>query len=176
MHELPDAAHAILRRYRTCEMTTLGRDGAPSTWPLCYRLLDDGRFLLSTSIALPHKAFNIRREPLVSLLVSEPKASGVASPGAVLVQGTATAEDRVVTDPSSDPDVEAYFTENVFARQPAGKIWSRWLGRQLFPAYYMRILMYVTPTRMWWWPSRDFAAAPQPLPTLPSTEVRHGVG
>lgn len=150
----------ILRRYRTCELTTLAQDGTPITWPLCARLLEDGRLLLTTSIGLPQKAFNIRRNPRVSLLFSEPKGSGVAEPGAVLVQGNATADDRIVTDMSSVPELEAYFTENIFARQPSGKMMSSWLGRLIMSPYYMRLLLYVTPTRVRFWPTRDFARAP----------------
>lgn len=159
----PTDALDIVRNYRTCELTTLNKDGTPTTWPLCARLLDDGRFLLTTSIGLPHKAFNIRRNPRVSLLFSEPTGSGVQSPGAVLVQGTATAEDRIVTDMGSIPELGDYFVENIFARQPAGKFMSSWLGRRLFWPYYMRILLYVTPERVHHWPSRDFAAEPRAL-------------
>jgi hypothetical protein len=161
MLDIPDDALAILRRYRTCEMSTLGKDGTPQTWPLCPRLLDDGRFLLTTSIGMPAKAFNIRRDARVSLLFSEPKGSGVQRPGAVLVQGDAIAEDRIVSDPASLPELRAYFVENIFARQPAGKMMSSFIGRWLMWPYYMRILIYVTPRRMLWWPTRDFAAAPQ---------------
>jgi hypothetical protein len=118
---------------------------------------------MTTSIGLSQKAFNIRRNPKVALLFSEPKASGVAQPGAVLVQGNATAEDRIVTDISSTPELEAYFIENIFARQPAGRMWSTWLGRLVLPSYYMRILVYVTPTRIRWWPTRDFATVPQDI-------------
>jgi hypothetical protein len=158
-----DAALDIVKRYRTCELTTIGRNGTPDTWPLCARLLDDGRFLLTTSIGLPQKAFNIRRNPKVSLLFSEPRGSGVIAPGAVLIQGTATAEDRIVSDPSNVPELESYLVENIFARQPAGKMWSSWIGRRMMWPYYMRILIYVTPTRVAHWPDRDFAAAPQTI-------------
>ena len=166
-HYIPPEALAILRRYRTCEMTTLSRDGAPVTWPLCPRRLDDGRFLLTASIGLPQKAFNLRRDPKVSLLFSEPKGSGVKQPGAVLVQGNASCEDRIVTDMASMPDLKAYFTENIFARQPGGKIMSSWFGRRMLGSYYMRLLIYVTPIRILWWPSRDFSAAPEEM------EVQH---
>lgn len=163
MSSIPPDALAILRRYRTCEFSTLAKGGTPITWPVCARFLDDGRFLLTTSIALPQKALNIRRDPRVSLLFSEPRASGVGRPGAVLVQGDATAEDRIVTDMAETPDLERYFVENIFARQPAGKLWSSLMGRWMIPAYYMRILVYVTPRRMRYWPTRDFAAAPQEI-------------
>ena len=88
----------IMQNYFTCEFTTLSRDGTPTTWPVSPRLLADGRLLLCTSIGMPQKAYNIRREPKVSLLFSEPTGSGITEPGAVLIQGDATAEDRIVTD------------------------------------------------------------------------------
>src|SRR4029079_3359814 len=116
----------VIDNYFTCEFTTLSRDGSPVTWPVTPRLLEDGRFLLTTSIGLPQKVFNIRRNPRVSMLFSEPKGSGVAEPGAVLIQGDATAEDRIVTDVSSDKDLAAY-VETLIIRQPAGALWSSWL-------------------------------------------------
>jgi len=164
-------ALGIIDNYRTCEFTSLARDGTPQTWPLCPFLLEDGRFLLTTSIGLPQKAFNIRRNPKVSMLFSEPTASGITQPGAVLIEGDTTAEDRIVTDISSPPELAPYF-ERIFARQPAGKIWSSWLGRRILPGYYMRILIYVTPRRALFWPDRDFSKAPEEL----DPEVLRGVG
>jgi general stress protein 26 len=161
MASLPAPVLEILRSYRTCELTTVSKGGAPSTWPLCARLLDDGRFLLTTSIGLPQKAFNIRQNPKVGLLFSEPKGSGVTRPGAVLVQGNATAEDRIVTNMAAVPELEAYFVENIFGRQPGGKMMSSWFGKWMMWPYYMRILLYVTPTRIRYWPTRDFSLPPE---------------
>ena len=126
------------------------------------RLLTDGRLLLTTSIGLPQKAFNIRRNPKVSLLFSEPTGSGIAEPGAVLIQGDATAEDRIVTDVSSDPELAA-LVETVTRRQPAGAVWSSPLGRRMWWSYYMRILIYVIPRRALFWPTRDFIGTTQEL-------------
>jgi hypothetical protein len=131
------------------------------TWPVTPRLLDDGRFLLTTSIGLPQKAYNVRRNPKVSMLFSEPKGSGITEPGAVLIQGDAIAEDRIVAD-LSDPDLAALM-ETVFKRQPAGAFWSSWLGRRIMWPYYMRLLIYVTPRRALFWPTRDFASPPEEL-------------
>jgi hypothetical protein len=152
----------VIDKYFTCEFTTLSRDGSPVTWPVTPRLLDDGRFLLTTSIGLPQKAFNIRRNARVSMLFSEPKGSGVAEPGAVLIQGDATAEDRIVTDVSSDKEFVA-LAETLAIRQPAGAMWSSWIGKRLWWSYYMRILIYVTPRRALFWPNRDFSAAPEEI-------------
>ena len=60
-------AVAIIQSYRTCEFTTVFRDGTPQTWPVSPLLLGDGQFLLCTSIGFPQKVFNIRRNPKVSL-------------------------------------------------------------------------------------------------------------
>ena len=167
MHAFPPDALTIVRRYRTCELTTLNKDGSPITWPVCARLLDDGRFFMTTSIGMPQKAFNIRRNPKISLLFSEPRGSGVQQPGAVLVQANATADDRIVTDPSGIPELEDYLVEQIFSRQPAGAFWGTWLGRKIIPAYYMRILIYATPTRIRYWKTRDCSVAPQDV------EVQH---
>src|SRR5690242_18729742 len=130
----------IIQNYYTCEFTTLSRDGIPQTWPVTPRLLTDGRLLVGTSIGLPQKAYNVRRNPKVSMLFSDSTGSGVAEPGAVLIQGDATAEDRLVTDLRSEPDLAALI-ETITARQPAGSMWSSWLGRRLNWSYYIRLLI-----------------------------------
>lgn len=156
------AVHDIIDRYYTCEFTTLSRDGSPQTWPVSPRLTADGALLITTSIGMPQKAFNVRRNPKVSLLFSEPTGSGIDAPGAVLIQGDAVCDDRIVTDVSADPDL-AGLMETVSRRQPSGKIWSTRVGRRIMWPYYMRLLIYVTPRRALYWPTRDFTTAPQEL-------------
>jgi len=149
---------AVFREFRTCEMSTLARDGSPITWPtLPFWRPDEGRFLITTSIGLPHKAFNIRRNPRVSLLFSNPTASGLTNPPAVLVQGDAEAPDEVVTS------VEGFEDEvrRVFRRQPASGFYSsNPITRYLFDWYYMRLTIYVSPRRILWWPGGDFERSP----------------
>jgi hypothetical protein len=53
--------------------------------------------------------------------------------------------------------------ETLCARQPAGAFMSSRLGRRLFPAWYLRLLIYVTPRRALFWPTRDFTGTPQVL-------------
>ena len=156
------AALGIIDNYFTCEFTTLSGDGSPVTWPVSPRLQADGRLLLTTSVGMPQKAYNIRRNPKVSMLFSEPMGSGISHPAAVLIQGDATAADRIETDVSSDPELEALL-ETLFRRQPAGAFWSTWLGRRVMWPYYMRLLIYVTPRRAVFWPTRDFTSAPEEL-------------
>jgi hypothetical protein len=118
--------------------------------------------MLTISIGIPQKAFNVRRNPHVSLLFSEATGSGVAEPGAVLVQGDAIAEDRIVTDMSSDGDLDA-LAVTITGRQPASAFWSTWFGRRLMWPYYIRLLIYVIPRRVLFWPTRDFSSAPEEL-------------
>src|SRR5438045_9671146 len=95
---LPPAVEAVFREFRTCEFSTLAKDGTPISWPtLPFWLPDEGRFLITTSIGLAQKALNARRNPKVALLFSNPTASGLERPPAVLVQGDAEAPDRVET-------------------------------------------------------------------------------
>ena len=89
----------------------------------------------------------------------------------MLIQATATAEDRIVTDVSANRDLAA-LAERLAVRQPAGALWSSWLGKRLWWSYHMRILIYVTPRRAWFWRNRDFASPPEELDI---SEVR-GVG
>ena len=156
--DLPPEVDEVLRQFRTCEMSTLAKDGTPITWPvLPFWRPEEGRFLITTSISLPHKAFNIRRNPRVSLLFSEPTASGLLDPPAVLLQGDAEAPDDVVVSVAG-LEVEL---RRAFRRQPAGAIYSsNPLMRYLFDWYYMRLLIYVVPQRILWWPRGDFEQKP----------------
>ncbi|MBV9455153.1 MAG: pyridoxamine 5'-phosphate oxidase family protein [Rubrobacter sp.] len=154
----PPEVEAVLREFRTCEMSTLAKDGTPITWPvLPFWRPEEGRFLITTSVGLPQKAFNVRRNPHVSLLFSDPTASGLIHSSAVLVQGTAEAPDEVVTSIVGFEDE----MRQVFQRQPASGVYSsNPFARYLFDWYYMRLLIHVTSHRLLWWPEGDFQRTP----------------
>jgi hypothetical protein len=162
-------AMAIIKNYRTCEFTTVFRDGTPQIWPVSPLLLGDGRLLLCTSIGFPQKVFNIRRNPKVSLLFSEPTGSGLSNPGAVLICGEAVADDRVIADVTSLP-ILGELTRIVMERQPASRFMSSLVGRRVFPSYYWRLAIYVEPAKVFFWPTRDFTMTPH---TLALEELRH---
>jgi hypothetical protein len=163
------SATAIIQNYRTCEFTTVFRDGVPQSWPVSSLLLPDGRFLLCTSIGFPQKAFNVRRNPKVSLLFSEPAGSGLNGAGAVLICGDAVADDRIIADMRTVPEL-GELTRIVMERQPSSKFMNSPVGRRMFPSYYWRLAIYVTPVQAFFWPTRDFATAPQ---LLELKELRH---
>lgn len=155
---LPAEVEAVLHNFRTAEFTTIAKDGTPITWPVtAVYEVETGTFLTATSIGLPNKAFNIRRNPKVSLLFSEPKASGLSGAPAVLVQGEATAPDTVTTLAG----IESVW-EKIYRFQPPAKITSGTaLSRYLMDWYYMRIAIRITPKRVQWWAAGDFTKTPE---------------
>jgi Pyridoxamine 5'-phosphate oxidase len=155
---LPPEVQDVFEQFRTCELSTLARDGTPITWPtLPFWYSDEKRFTITTSIALARKALNVRRNPRVSLLFSDPTASGLENPPAVLVQGDAEAPDEIETS-------VAGFAEElrkVYRWQPASRAYgSNPLTRRFMDWYFMRLMIHVTPRRILWWPGADFWREP----------------
>ncbi len=161
---IPAEVEAVFRSFRTCEFSTLAKDGTPITWPtLPFWDAERQRFIVTTSIGFPQKAYNVRRDGRVSLLFSEPKASGLERPPAALVQGDATAPDEIITTFAGYEDA----LRQTFERQPGGMIFSsNALIRHFSDWYYMRLLIYVTPRRILWWPDGDMTGEPRRVERL----------
>lgn len=155
---LPSKIEEVFQKFHTCELSTMTKSGVPVAWPLITKWRpQEGRFVLTTSIGMPMKVFNIRRNPKVSLLFSDPTASGIENPPAVLVQGDAEVSDEVYPGASGMED----YWERIFTLQPAGAIYSsNFLTRYLMDMYYMRLHIFVKPRRVLWWPDGDFEKTP----------------
>lgn len=164
MQSVPTEVLQVFRSFRTCEFSTIAKDGTPVTWPTVNRYDASAfRFTLATSIGLPDKAFNIRRNPRVSLFFSDPTASGLTDPPRVLVQGDAEAPDEVLTSSDELRPVAL----QTFERQPAARMYSdHAITRWLFDWYYMRLLIHVTPRRIVWWDGADQDSSPRELEVL----------
>jgi hypothetical protein len=158
LSELPAPVQSVIREFRTCEFSTFAKDGAPVAWPIVPFLLDSGLLLVTSSIGIAQKVLNVRRNPKVSLLFSNPTGSSVTDPPAVLVQGDANAPDNIETTTTG---FEPQF-RMIFRRQPAGERYSsNPISRYFFDWYYMRLLIYVTPRRVLWWNHSDFSRDPE---------------
>lgn len=157
MFQIPMDVKAVFDNFRTAELTTFAKDKTPLTWPVTVAYRSEiQEFWGTTSIGLPQKAFNIRQNGQVSLLFSEPKASGLLNPPAVLVQGNAEAPDSL----TSVEGIEDVWTK-IFRFQPASKQTSSGpLMHLLMDWYYIRIKIRIVPTRIKWWPEGDFARSP----------------
>src|SRR3954462_7784404 len=88
---LPAELVPLVEDYLACEFVTINRSGTPIAWPTVplynrtagthpLTTRPPGPFTLPPSIGYPTKAFNIRRNPRVALLFSDPTGSGRRSP------------------------------------------------------------------------------------------------
>lgn len=158
--QVPPDVEAVFHQFRTAEFSTIAKDGTPITWPVTPAYdAPSGEFIATTSIGLPNKAYNIRRNGRVSLLFSEPAACGIDQPPAVLVQGDARVSEGITTYEG----IEAAW-EKIFRFQPAAKMTSGSpITRYLMDWYYMRLQITITPVRILWWAGGDFTRAPQEI-------------
>jgi len=159
---VPEEVEAVFHHFLTCELSTCSKDGAPVTWPLePFYQAEKGRFLLTTPIGLAQKVFNIRRNPNVSMLFSDPTGSRLSDPPAVLVQGVARVSDEIYTEFEGEL---REFANVAFQRQPAAQLYGgNPLMRYFFDWYYMRLTIHVTPRRILWWDHADFSFKPNEM-------------
>jgi hypothetical protein len=153
MAALPEAVLEAFRAYRTCEFSTFARDGTPVTWPTVAMFqADEGRFVIGTSIGLNRKALQVRREPRVALLFSDPTGSGQEDPPTVLVQGIAECPEELF---ARGPLVRAYWRE-IYRHQRTSRVMGLVMRR--LDWYHIRLFIFIRPTRISWWQTNDGAA------------------
>jgi len=157
---LPPEVEAVFREFRTCEFTTVNRQGQPLTWPTePYYDAPEGRLIVTASIAFPVKAYNARRHPQVAMLFSDPTGAPLSDPPTVLVQGEAT-----VTELVDDPAWSyAMFKESVLRQPRARSFVSNPLARRLFTFQFQRLAICVQPQRILVWPRGDRGQTPTEL-------------
>lgn len=156
---LPDEVEQVLSGFLCCELATIASDGTPIAWPaVALHLPERSRFVLSTSIGFSAKAANIRRDPRVSLLFSDPTGSGLDAPPTVLVRGTATVAEGVRT---WGDDLGAHW-RRVASLQPVSRFFSASApARWFMDWYFMRLVITVEPRELLWWPGGDTSRAPR---------------
>jgi len=150
LDRLPPDVIATLSQFRAAEFATLAKDGTPITWPVIVLFQpDQQRFLATTSIGLPQKAYNCRRNPKVSLLFSDPTASGLTNPLNVLVQGDATVSELTTWN----EDLEQLWGKLAIWQPPSRAFGKDPITRWLMDWYFMRLLITITPKKIQWWPN-----------------------
>ena len=121
------------------------------------KLPESDQFIFTTPIGSAQKVFNIRRNSHVSILFSNPTGSELEDPPYVLVQGDAEAPDEIQTGIAGTKEQLV----NIAKRGPGGSMFSsNPLMRYLMDWYYIRIFIYVTPRRVYWWDHGDFTREP----------------
>jgi general stress protein 26 len=133
------------------ELTVIGADGRPITYPMIPLLWGDRIFMTSSALDSA-KVAHIKANPRVSFSVTNPEAIGTYV-GKVTIQCDA----RVAED-----DLHAGWQrllDNWKRKDPSvvGLLKSR-LG---FPLLFERVLIELTPRRTWFWPDGRTDRAPQ---------------
>ncbi|CAN5616199.1 hypothetical protein BH24ACT15_BH24ACT15_39290 [soil metagenome] len=156
--DVPRSVRDVLERFLTADFSTVATDGTPITWPVLPTWEPAGeQIVVATSIGLPHKAFNARRHPQVSLLYSDPPGSELANPPTVLVQGDAVVSpDIVVSFDQLQSDVAQAVRDStieLLRRQPqVGWYISNPISRALMGWYFLRLFITVRPRTVRWGP------------------------
>ncbi|MDQ3878668.1 MAG: pyridoxamine 5'-phosphate oxidase family protein [Actinomycetota bacterium] len=149
---LPDEAEAVFNAALVSELTVLNAGGEPVTYPLIP--LYDGRHIyMTSSVLFSKKLEHIKKNPKVSVTVTDPVAAQVEPFHRVTVQGTA----RVIED-----DFHSGW-ENVLplwtAKEPIVKDLVK--KRFAMPLFWERAVIEITPVRILLWRNGDTHAAPE---------------
>src|SRR5437588_9483012 len=92
---LPPEVQQVFDRFLTAEFTTIDSRGQPTTWPVTpYYRPGEECIHVTTGLGYPKKADDAARNPMVSLLFSDPTGSELSGTPMVLVQGSAEVDDR----------------------------------------------------------------------------------
>ncbi|MQA87874.1 MAG: hypothetical protein GEV03_25430 [Streptosporangiales bacterium] len=167
---LPGEFAEVFARFVTTEYTVLDPRGRPSIWPLIpYYSRSDRHIEVGVGLGSPKKAEDARRNPRVALLFSDPTGSGLTDPPQVLVQGTATVDDR---DPTANFErtIRA-FTEKLPRRRlllPPRPV------RRLLGWYFARVSIWIRIERLYVWSADGPTRQPQRLDLRPTALAQDG--
>jgi len=148
---LPEPVEQLLNVALVGELTVIGRHGQPVTHPLI-PLYDGEHIYLHSSTLFSKKLEHIKRDPHVSLSLSDPEAMK-GNPDRATIQGTA----RVLDD---DPHVdwERLILERWRAKEPGIDPFLK--ARVALPLFFERAVIEVTPERCLFWPGGDTSREP----------------
>jgi general stress protein 26 len=151
MSWLPEPVRALLEKALVCEFTVIGENGRPVTHPLL-PLWDGERVYMTSSVLFSKKLEHIKRNPRVSLAITDRVATG-GQPGRCVVQGDA----RIIED-----DIHSTW-EQVLplwrAKEPGIDFFLS--KRFALPLFFERSIIEVTPRKVTWWDDGDPAKEPQ---------------
>lgn len=139
---LPEPVESLLHAALVGELTVVGRNGRPVTHPVI-PLYHDGRIYMHSSTLFSKKLEHIKRDPRVSVSISDPVATK-GNPDRATIQGTAT---LIEEDPHSD------WERLILSlwRQKEPQIDDFLKVRVALPLFFERAVIEVTPERCLYW-------------------------
>ena len=151
MSWLPTPVDDLLRTALVCELTVVGRRGEPVTHPLI-PLWDGERIYMTSSVLFSRKLEHIKRDPKVSVSISDPVACGGLT-DTCSIQGDA----RIIED---DPHETWELVMPLWrAKEPAIDFFLK--KRFALPLFFERSVIEIRPKRVLWWRGGDTAQAPR---------------
>jgi hypothetical protein len=158
---LPTPVERLLEVALVGELTVIGRGGRPVTHPLI-PLYDGEHIYLHSSTLFSKKLEHIKREPRVSLALTDPVALKGAT-GRATIQGRA----RIIDD-----DPHRGWEQLVLGlwRKKEPVIDAFLKARVALPLFFERGVIEITPERCLYWRDGDTGSEPQ-LSSAPAREV-----
>ena len=152
MAKLPEAIEELLQTALVSELTVLDDNGVPVTYPLI-PLYDGDKIYMTSSVLFSRKLEHIKRDPRVSVTISDPIAAPVEPFRRATIQGSA----RVIED-----DLHSGW-ERVLPLWAAKEPIISGLVKKRFamPLFWERSIIEITPMRAFLWPAEDTTQAPE---------------
>jgi nitroimidazol reductase NimA-like FMN-containing flavoprotein (pyridoxamine 5'-phosphate oxidase superfamily) len=144
MGKLPAEVEELLNAALVSELTVLDDAGRPVTYPLI-PLYDGDKIFMTSSVLFSKKLEHIKRNPRVSMTISDPVGTQVEPFGRVTVQGEA----RVIDD-----DLHSGWEREILHLWAAKEPIINKLVKQRFamPLFWERAIIEITPRRILLWP------------------------
>ncbi len=152
MIQVPTWVREVFEKYLICEFTTIS-SGKPVTFPMLYFYeANSGKFTVTSSILFSKKVENMKNNPKVSLLFSNPEGSGIGR-HVVLAQGMAECDDSDLDHGwerflpqwrKKEPYIDAFLVE-----------------REKFGWFWKRIVVQVEPLKVMAWKNGNTEEAPE---------------
>lgn len=152
MGALPEPIEELINAALVSELTVLDAKGRPVTYPLI-PLYDGERVYMTSSVLFSKKLEHIKRDPRVSVTISDPIAAPVEPFRRATIQGTAS----VVED-----ELHSGW-ERVLPLWAAKEPIIDGLVKKRFamPLFWERAIIEITPIRAYLWHGGDTSRAPE---------------
>jgi nitroimidazol reductase NimA-like FMN-containing flavoprotein (pyridoxamine 5'-phosphate oxidase superfamily) len=151
MGALPDAVEELLNAALVAELTVLDQRGEPVSYPLI-PLYDGTKIYMTSSILFSKKLEHIKRNPHVSISITDPVAAAVEPFRLATIQG-----DAVIVEDDLHSGWERLLP---LWTQKEPIITSLVKKRFAMPLFWERSVIEVTPRRVLLWPGGETTAQP----------------
>jgi hypothetical protein len=151
---MPEPVIELLNKALVGELTVIDRNGGLRTDPLI-PLWDGRHVLMTSSILFSRKLEDIKRNPRVSLSLSDP----VGIPAQPFSRATIQGDARVIDD---DLHEGWYRLLPLWeAKEPIIKTFLKPMQKLGLPLFWERAIIEILPKRVLWWPDGDTTRQPQ---------------